>query len=153
MHTRSSGDICRENATIVQEVTTRKLPAWRQLDNSVKRSKVLFFEKKNRPHIILGQEISKRNWKIPATYFPKICIFQWKSESDYIYPRLLGMTTTGVDTIKNAQLDHITQVAPWRDTQERLLNSCIHQKSVVFQEIYYLADLKNQILKILKMEN
>ena len=38
MHT--SGDICRENATIVQEVTTRKLPAWRQLDNSVKRSKV-----------------------------------------------------------------------------------------------------------------
>ena len=46
MHTRSSGDICRENATIVQEVTTRKLPAWRQLDNSVKRSKVLFFEKK-----------------------------------------------------------------------------------------------------------
>ena len=46
MHTRSSGDICRENATIVQEVTTRKLPAWRQLDNSVKRSKVLSFEKK-----------------------------------------------------------------------------------------------------------
>ena len=112
--------------------------------------KFCFLKKKNRPHIILGQEISKRNWKIPATYFPKICIFQWKSESDYIYPRLLGMTTTGVDTIKNAQLDHITQVAPWRDTQERLLNSCIHQKSVVFQEIYYLADLKNQILK---MEN
>ena len=66
MHTRSSGDICRENATIVQEVTTRKLPAWRQLDNSVKRSKVLIFEKKLTSHIIGTRNLKE---KLKNTYY------------------------------------------------------------------------------------